>query len=303
MIELDKDVMFIVMCPSVTDICTPPNQDDQFTSLDAYSSLPVQAFELSNMMTYQPKLMSSYCRLSSILELETFCTQHSLRDTICEEYLDTMKRKLVRVNEFQASVDESWKKSRWVVDTIQHCQDKNLDVGIKLSLLLRKINNRLENNHPGNNTSTPSESDSCGSSESSEIDIRLLKTENNSILRIHGTNEIGLTESLCTEVKINNETTTSDIIQKAADQFLKTYVGNSNNITVNENDEEKCNNCEVLSDLKRLGLVIVSGSRERCLRDDLNIMELQNPLEKGTLYLRLKKEALHSTKWNLTTSV
>jgi len=292
-IELNSEVLFILICPSTDDICTPPNQTDRFTELFGYSALPVQAFEMSNMLTYQTKLMSSYSRLSSILELETFCTQQELRETICETHTDFLKQKYSKVQEFQQNVDECWKSSRWVVEAIQQCQDKNLNIGLTWSDLLSRIDSLIDND----STISPRSSTSASeiSFENSDAEINIIQKYDN-ILKVHGTDEIGLSESSCAEVTISEETTTLDIIQTAATQFLKTYGENA------ELDSHNNYN-EILGDLKRLGLVVVSGSRERCLRDDLNIMELQNPWENGTLYLRLKKEAMRATKWGLTTSV
>ena len=288
--------MFILLCPPSDEVCTPPNQTDGFTSLAAYSALPVQAFEMANMMTYQPKLMSSYSRLSSILELENYCTQQTLRETINHNECINLKEKQSKLSEFQQSVDERWKASRWVVDTIQACQDKNLNVGISLSSLFRTM--EWSNELISVSISTSSHSDvSVQDSDSSLTEGSENTEQPEHVLKIHGTNEIGLNESTCAEVTINDQTTTRDIIHMAAEWFLSTYDASQQDGNINVKDilqKEK---------LEQIGLVIVSGSRERCLRDDLNLMDLKNPWEKGTLYLRLKKEALRATKWGLSTSV
>ncbi|XP_057311242.1 ankyrin repeat and fibronectin type-III domain-containing protein 1-like isoform X3 [Hydractinia symbiolongicarpus] len=295
-IELNSEVLFILICPSADSICTPPNQTDHFSNLTAYSALPVQAFEMANMMTYQPKVMSSYSRLSSILELENFCTQQALRETICHNEGKNLKEREAKLLEIQQSVDELWRSSRWVLDTLQSCQDKNSNIAIPLSAFYKSSEwSQDDHNLSVSSISTLSD-DSSEHDECRSCDVNDIKTD--LVLTIYATSEVGLSETCSTEVNITETTTTQDIIQIAAKQFLKDDVKL-------ENDGDGGDGLEILSsdNLDQLVLVVVSGSRERCLRNDLNLMNLQNPWEKGTLHLRLKKDALRATKWGLSTAV
>ncbi|XP_066934684.1 ankyrin repeat and fibronectin type-III domain-containing protein 1-like isoform X3 [Clytia hemisphaerica] len=310
-IELDSDVMFILIFPN--EVCTPPNQSDNFSSSSAYSALPVQSFEMNNMMTYQPKLMSSYCRLSSILELENLSVQQAIRESICHDETRTLKNKQSRLSNYQQNVDDLWKVSRWIFDTLQSCQEKNLNVGVPLNTLFGVtswcdvINNRLSLTSQASVNSIPCalsdrerDSESISSTETSnELPSPTSPSATATVttpvsLKIYGTEEIGFQATKYTTVTVDDNTTALDIVLLAARQFLS-EPESLNSEPIKELLSEK--------NLKNLALVVVAGSRERVLRDELHLLKLQNPWEKGTIYLRLKKEAIRATKWGLSTTV
>ena len=199
------------------------------------------------------------------------------------------------------------------MDTMQACQDKNLNVGIPLANLFQVTcwsevtNNRLSlaSQYSENsvfNDRVDQVSDSLNQNE---------RTRTSSLsLKVYGTEEIGFNTTTFTQVTVGEQTTTVDIIKTAATQFLQRE-SCSGSTTSEEAENADTSSVEdnkfrtILSDenLANLALVIVAGSRERVLRDDLNLLKLQNPWEKGTLYLRLKKEAIRATKWGLSTTV
>lgn len=301
-IELNSDVMFILIFPS--EVCTPPNQTDSFSSATAYTALPVQAFEMNNMMTYQPKLMSSYCRLSSILELENLSIQQSLRETICHDETNTLKEKQSKLSTFQQNVDDLWKVSRWVFDALQACQDKNLNVGIPLMNLFKVSDWSEVTNNRLSLVSQQSDS-SCERDQFDSMTINSQDRASSVSLKVYGTEEIGFPNPVFTTITITEETTARDIIEMSVSQLLSSCSDSEeNDDSDNTNEEtEKFRTIATEDDLTNFALVVVAGSRERVLRDDLILLKLQNPWEKGTLYLRLKKEALRATKWGLTTAV
>lgn len=45
-------------------------------------------------------------------------------------------------------------------------------------------------------------------------------------------------------------------------------------------------------ELHNFCLVAIIGARERCLRDEFRLLQLQNPFKKGTLYVRQKHDLL-----------
>lgn len=279
---------------------------------------------MANMMTYQPKLMASYCRLSSILELENFSTQQNVRETICNNETKTLKEKQARIASLQQNVDELWRVSRWVVDTLQACQDKNLNVGIPLTNLFKTddwteaTSLRLSINSQCSDLSDRDFTDSPTSSTASD-EFQLSKRTSSFNLKVYGTEEIGLSETAFTEVSINDKTTAHDVVVCAVSQFSNCSTNPSETVPAEEKSPESgaeestdesvssngdsCNRILSSDNLENIALVVVAGSRERCLRGDLNLMKLQNPWEKGKLYLRLKKDALRATKWGLSTTV
>lgn len=327
-IELNPDVMFILIFPN--EVCTPPNQTDNFSSANAYSALPVQSFEMNNMMTYQPRLMSSYCRLSSLLELENLSIQQTLRESILNEETLSLKLKQDKLSSLQQNVDDLWKVSRWIFDTLQACQDKNLNIGIPLAELFgvstwsEVMNNRLSLVSQVSEHSISSVGGGCCSNRDS-----IMSTGSNSgcnsvndntdsaagcgitsggTLKIYGTDEIGLSSKTFVEVKCADDasSTALEVVCMATRQFKEQLLqSDSESVEANSGENEK--NLNLLSEENatagNLVLVVVVGSRERVLRDDLQLTKLQNPWEKGMLYLRLKKEAIRATKWGLSTTV
>jgi len=269
------------------------------------------------MMSYQPKLMSSYCRLSSILELENLSIQQNLRESICHDETKSLKEKQEKLTSFQQNVDDLWKGSRWIMDTLQACQDKNLNVGIPLTNLFQVTcwsdvtNNRLSlTSQLSENSVLSDRGDHVADSLTQTQQQNNERTRTSSLsLKVYGTEEIGFNATTFTQVTVGEQTTAVDIIKTAATQFLQTdSSGRGSNEDVEKSDTSNVEDEKfrtILSDenLTNLALVIVAGSRERVLRDDLNLLKLQNPWEKGTLYLRLKKEAIRATKWGLSTTV
>lgn len=309
-IELNSEVLFILICPPGDEMCTPPNQPDGFTNLKDYSALPFQAFEMANMMTYQPTIMSSYCRLSSILELENYCMQQVLRQTICHKELEQLKERQAKLAEFQQNVDELWRSSRWFFDTIQSCQDKNLNTGIRLSSLYRtcdwvmvEMDQRLSVN---------SSLESHCNSDYSEVNvsyesINSCKGGTDHVLVVYGSKDVGLDESSCIRLKTNDVAKTCDLIKMATEQFVKvtktksivvssSCESSSNNSTSScSSNSENSNDVTTNSDLafcedklEHLCLVVVNGDEEVCLTDD-NLTE--HPWNKGKIYLRYKKDS------------
>ena len=296
------------------------------------------------MMAYQPRLMSSYSRLSSILELENLSVQQTIRESIHNEETLPLKTRQEKLASLQQNVDDLWKVSRWIFDTLQTCQDKNLSIGIPLGELFgvstwsEVINNRLSLASQASELSISSvgasgdrnsvmsgcgadsnygDGDLCCSSSSSSSNSR----NNNGgcysgiSLKIYGTDEIGFSSKISVEVLCPDDSSTSlDIVRMASEQFLlllnddATPNSDSTAADGGESDSQEDRGKSVLpslilSELENLVLVVVAGSRERVLKDDLQLSKLQNPWIKGTLYLRLKKEAIRATKWGLSTSV
>lgn len=266
-------------------------------------------------MTYQPKLMSSYCRLSSILELETFSTQQNVRETICNNETKTLKEKQARIATLQQSVDELWRVSRWLMDILQTCQqERNSNVCIPLTNLFQTedwtdlASCRLSINSQYSDTSERDNDSPTSSTVSEEFQIGRRSSSFN--LKVHGTEEVGLCATTFAEVTIDEKTTVNDVIQSAVTQFLTSDKpdeqpddADDNGDETNETTSPATSSVLSCDTLEHIALVVVAGSRERCLREDLNLMQLQNPWEKGTLYLRLKKDALRATKWGLSTTV
>ena len=280
MIELNEDVLFILIFPPVEDVCTIPGQTDLFHSLSGYTSLPLQTFEMSNMNTYQPEIMKTYARLSSGIEMELFLSQQASREAFSELEAKSAKERQINVSEIQLGTDECWKNTRWVIETVQTAQDKHLNSGIPVGCLFdAEYDPQFICPSPGkNNKEIPRNKNG-------------VFVKSSCILKVFGTEEVGLTDNNFAEILVNRETTTKDVIRLASRELLRLVQEVSEASSKLKEDQ-----------LSQLGLVVVAGSKERCLREDLKLLSLQNPWEKGQLFLRLKKEA-KASKFSKSTPV
>lgn len=263
-VELNSDVLFLLLCPSCDDICTLPNQPDGFTGLSDYSAIPLQAFEMANMMTYQPNIMSSYCRLSSILELENYCMQQIVRQTICHNELKPLKEKQTKLAEFQQSVDDLWRASRWVFDAIQACQDKNLNTGITIDRIYHACNWTF-------NGKLVSAFSSGSANYENDMGNNLV---------VHGCREVGLGDASFVKLDTYNVKSVNDLIYMASEKFHAKYM----NYSYLEG------NCDAafLDRIGHLRLVVISDLGEMVLSND-NLKE--KLWTRGKTYLQLDQDS------------
>lgn len=81
-VELSKDVSFLIVVPPPESACAAPGQRDLLLQRPDLLPLPVQVFEMVHLGTYQKQLVSRYSRLSCILELDIALAQHSRREVL-----------------------------------------------------------------------------------------------------------------------------------------------------------------------------------------------------------------------------
>eukprot|EP00794_Sanderia_malayensis_P008924 gene8924-9876_t len=283
-IELNEDLLFILILPPIEDICTNPGQSDLFHALSGYTAVPVQTFEMISTNTYQPEVMRSYGRVSSLLEMESFFNLQMSREALSLEESKMTKEKQVEIAEMQSRVDASWHDARWVLDTIQTAREKHVDCSVHVGYLfnLDYVYKPL-----------PVVSPVSRKSRVESVYIKNgLSLKNGCRVKVYGTAEIGICNNEFAEIYVNRDTTVQDIIIRAT-QSIQQYAISS------------AKDCfELTSDnFSYITLVALSGSKERCLRDDLKLLSVQNPWERGQLFLRLKKEAFKASKLSKSTSV
>jgi hypothetical protein len=82
-IEVSADVSFLVVVPAADAVCAVPGtreRDEPLLRREDLLLLPVLAFEMAHLGTYQRDLMARYARLSSILETDTILANHTRRE-------------------------------------------------------------------------------------------------------------------------------------------------------------------------------------------------------------------------------
>ncbi|XP_070787135.1 ankyrin repeat and fibronectin type-III domain-containing protein 1-like, partial [Enoplosus armatus] len=92
-VELGHGVSFLLLLPAADNVCSAPGQSNPYTPLSGFLHLPLQMFELVHFCTYKEKFISLYCRLSSVLDLDSLITQQALREAITDSEVATAKQR------------------------------------------------------------------------------------------------------------------------------------------------------------------------------------------------------------------
>ena len=172
-IEINSDVTLILICPPAEQICVTSNTDENipsknkqessssnnlkpidyqhlktnsnsalsFLKSNEFINLPVQIFEALNLISYDLKFIKVYVKLSIILDIEFQASNQFNREAFSNEEINNSKRILNLVNRYQKLLEDIWKKSRWMIETINIARDKsslshvvplnNLDIFLK----------------------------------------------------------------------------------------------------------------------------------------------------------------------------
>ncbi|XP_055679772.1 uncharacterized protein LOC129787936 isoform X3 [Lutzomyia longipalpis] len=134
-IELSPDVSFLVICPPPEFSCAVPGQREILLQRGDLLSLPLQAFEMIHLRTYQNGIIQKYSRLSCILELDTVLANHSHREAFSTIEVQAAKERLCKLQELSTSLNAVWKGVRWLMDVISFARDR----GCMPSIAMREI--------------------------------------------------------------------------------------------------------------------------------------------------------------------
>ncbi|XP_033178305.1 uncharacterized protein LOC100744875 isoform X6 [Bombus impatiens] len=109
------------------------------------------------------------------------------------------------------------------------------------------------------------------------------------ILQVYAAYETGLASGTSLKLHVTPRTTAREVVNLVVKQLNMAVVLKGQEGPIYTADE-----------LPNFCLVAVIGARERCLRDDFKLLQLQNPWKKGRLYVRQKQDVLaaleHSSK-------
>ncbi|GAB0088266.1 Ankyrin repeat and fibronectin type-III domain-containing protein 1 [Sergentomyia squamirostris] len=123
-IELSADVSFLVICPPPEFSCAVPGQREILLQRGDLLSLPIQAFEMIHLRTYQNGIIQKYSRLSCILELDMVLANHSHREAFSTVEVQAAKERLSKLQELTTSLNAVWKGVRWLMDVISFARDR-----------------------------------------------------------------------------------------------------------------------------------------------------------------------------------
>ncbi|XP_058840187.1 ankyrin repeat and fibronectin type-III domain-containing protein 1-like [Topomyia yanbarensis] len=123
-IELNQDVSFLIVCPPAESSCAVPGQKDALLQRGDLFSMPIQAFEMIHLKTYQTSIVQKYSRLSCILELDTMMANHLHREAFSSSELQKAKDRLAKLQDLSAGLNTIWKGVRWLMDVISYARDR-----------------------------------------------------------------------------------------------------------------------------------------------------------------------------------
>ncbi|KAJ8013464.1 hypothetical protein DPEC_G00030060 [Dallia pectoralis] len=135
-LELGHNVSFLLLLPSADDVCTAPGQIHQYTPHSGFLNLPLQMFELVHFSAYKDKCISLYCRMSSVLDLDSLITQQALREAITDTEVATAKQRHQHILEYIQQLDEMWRELRWITDALQCARYKHSQGGVPIISLV-----------------------------------------------------------------------------------------------------------------------------------------------------------------------
>ncbi|XP_041761847.1 uncharacterized protein LOC121588212 isoform X1 [Anopheles merus] len=123
-IELNADVSFLIICPPAESSCAVPGQKESLLQRGDLFSMPIQAFEMIHLKTYQGSIIQKYSRLSCILELDTMLANHLHREAFSSSELQKAKDRLAKLQELSGGLNTIWKGVRWLMDVIGYARDR-----------------------------------------------------------------------------------------------------------------------------------------------------------------------------------
>jgi ankyrin repeat and fibronectin type-III domain-containing protein 1 len=124
-------------------------------------------------------------------------------------------------------------------------------------------------------------SNNSSATSSSSSSSATPNTNGASILQVYAAYATGLASGTSLKLRVTPRTTAREVIDLVVKQLNMAVVLKGKDGPIYTPDK-----------LENFCLVAVIGARERCLRDDFQPLQLQNPWKKGRLFVRLKHDLL-----------
>ena len=134
-LEVAPDVSAIVILPPAESVCSvaensaPLNRNDLF-------ALPVQIFETLHLSAYQSEALQAYSRTALLLEFQLLSARQQHREAFSNQEVDAAQMHLSMLTEIQQAIEDSWKSTRWLLDTISAARSKNANCGVEYEHLV-----------------------------------------------------------------------------------------------------------------------------------------------------------------------
>ncbi|KAK3092698.1 hypothetical protein FSP39_006121 [Pinctada imbricata] len=322
-IDFQENVSFILILPSVEDVCVVPGEGDRIVQDKDLSFLSVQMFEIVHMRTYESQLIRKYAYISCVLEVDLCLAQQNLRKAFSSSELQASRNQLSKLSEIQLTLDNAWNTTRWVRSIITYARDKSKPGGVCIGTVTAPCSDQdlpdqclqevgdvmgstddLTNScFDGNEISVGKDqrkiakfydpTDEMSENRSSPLNVDSPSGTESGVLQVYAAYDSGLLMGTRVRLHVTSKTTARDIINLVVKQLNRalTLKGKGGPIY---SEDKLCDFCLV---------AVISGSRERILRDDFKPLKLQNPWKDGKLYVRLKNNLLAAIQHGRATEV
>ncbi|XP_067859740.1 ankyrin repeat and fibronectin type-III domain-containing protein 1 isoform X2 [Heptranchias perlo] len=144
-LDFTDNVSFLLLLPPSDDVCTAPGQNSP-NPRSGFLTLPLQIFELVHFFTYDKTVISQYCQVSALLELDLLLSQQALREAFSDSEVVAAKQRHQQVQDFIQQMEEMWREMRWIMDVLQYARYKQPPGGIPLTWLMDFTGDRKKDN-------------------------------------------------------------------------------------------------------------------------------------------------------------
>uniref|UniRef100_A0A336KHI4 CSON007468 protein n=1 Tax=Culicoides sonorensis TaxID=179676 RepID=A0A336KHI4_CULSO len=273
-VEINENVSFIIVCPQAEKFCQVINSKDELSLCSERSTyIPLKVFELLHTSLYQGDISNKYYELSCTLDLEIQLATQSSREALSTSEIEATRAKLNKLQEVAESCKEFWKSLNWLGNLIKFAQNKDgpKEPTLRNVLEFKKISEK-----------SPHKSKSpIKVHHHQNLTVQSTSVSENCIVQVYAAYDTGLPNGTSLKLRVTPSTTCREVIDLVVKQLNMAVVLKGKEGPIYSGDE-----------LHNFCLVAIIGARERCLRDEFRLLQLQNPFKKGTLYVRQKHDLL-----------
>uniref|UniRef100_A0A1I7WVE9 Ras-associating domain-containing protein n=1 Tax=Heterorhabditis bacteriophora TaxID=37862 RepID=A0A1I7WVE9_HETBA len=305
-------VSIILILPRPEEVCSAPTGSavltDNSEQRRGCSSIPIPVFEMIHQCTYQPEFIAMYCRLSIFLEhfimVRTIISQYEQRKCLLENDAKVYKAQYDCLCEFQKKLDDIWKNARWISRIASEARDKHVSVE---NFTIEKMGNRnyeclvmklnylyytsfllctFRRLYLRQKISYENHRRSLSAEKNPEINRTVMRGEKTmvGVVVVYAAYDCGLPRGTSVRLSIAGNTTSIEVVNLVLEQLAKS-------IAMSMETEI------MVPDLDDYCLVAVIGARERRLKDDFALLRLQNPWNKGKLFVRRRDAFLGAVQY------
>ena len=130
-LEIAPDVSAVVVLPPADTVCSVADNALPLRSeRNDLFALPVQIFETLHLSAYQSEALHAYSRTALLLEFQLLSARQQHREAFSNQEVDSAQMHLSMLTEIQQAIEDSWKSTRWLLDTISAARNKSANCGV-----------------------------------------------------------------------------------------------------------------------------------------------------------------------------